>query len=180
MNSAIILRRLSSDSAESSIMQTITVAVSAILVTSGLIVVPNIVNNNKDAQITSDLKNVALAQNYRSANTGSYVTDLSVIESPNGTKITMTPDSWTRIKLNNTIGYGILGVSSTGRVWVINPKISKAVYVGDVKFNGEGATKTIRPSSYIPVGGSRTAEALAAFTNSGFVAADVYTASKNS
>ena len=66
-------RRLAlDDTAENSIMQTISIAVSAILIAAGLITAPSLINNARDTNARQDLANVAYSQDYALANTGSY------------------------------------------------------------------------------------------------------------
>ena len=168
------------DSAESSVMQTITIAVSSILIMAGMIVVPNLVNNGRDDQLKTDLISITLAEDFRSSNTGDYSPDLSVLKANGGSHINLTSTTWTKLKLNNTNGYGVLGISKSGSVFVINGSLKKPVKVGAVKFNGEGPSKTVKAGSFVArVGDSKAASAAATFTNSGFSAADVYTAIKN-
>ena len=63
---------LSGDSAENSIMQTISIAVSAILIAAGLITAPSLINNARDVNAKQDLANIAQAQQYAISDTGSY------------------------------------------------------------------------------------------------------------
>ena len=51
-----------SDAAENSIMQTITIAVSAILIAAGLVTAPGLINNARDNNATGDLANIAYAE----------------------------------------------------------------------------------------------------------------------
>jgi ribosomal protein L27/Tfp pilus assembly protein PilE len=64
------------DSAENSIMQTITIAVSAILIAAGLVTAPGLINNARDNNATSDLANVAYAQEGALAVDGKYHSDI--------------------------------------------------------------------------------------------------------
>jgi len=169
-----------SDVAESSVMQTITIAVSAILIMAGMVTVPNLVNNGRDDQLKTDLISITLAEDFRSSNTGDYAPDLNVLKSQGGTRIYLTATTWTLLRLSNTTGYGVLGVSKSGSVFVINGSLKKPVKVGSVKFNGEGVSKTIKAGSFVArAGDSKAAAAAAALTNSGFTAADVYATVKN-
>jgi surface protein len=63
---------IASDAAENSIMQTITIAVSAILIAAGLVTAPGLINNARDNNATTDLANLAYAQEYNLSNQGSY------------------------------------------------------------------------------------------------------------
>jgi hypothetical protein len=62
------------DSAENSIMQTITIAVSAILIASGLVTAPGLINNARDNNATNDLANIAYGEEYLMGTNGSYST----------------------------------------------------------------------------------------------------------
>jgi hypothetical protein len=53
---------LRTDRAENSIMQTITIAVSAILIAAGLVTAPGLINNARDNNARTDLANLAYAQ----------------------------------------------------------------------------------------------------------------------
>jgi type II secretory pathway pseudopilin PulG len=68
MNSAILL----DDHAENSIMQTITIAVSAILIAAGLVTAPGLINNARDNNARTDLANVAYAQEVYFGEVGTY------------------------------------------------------------------------------------------------------------
>jgi surface protein len=63
---------LADDEAENSIMQTITIAVSAILIAAGLVTAPGLINNARNNNATNDLANLAYAQEYALANHGQY------------------------------------------------------------------------------------------------------------
>jgi hypothetical protein len=63
---------LRDDSAENSIMQTITIAVSAILIAAGLVTAPGLINNARDNNATGDLANVAYSEEFSLANDGVY------------------------------------------------------------------------------------------------------------
>jgi type II secretory pathway pseudopilin PulG len=75
------------DVAENSIMQTITIAVSAILIAAGLMTAPGLINNARDNNATSDLSNLAEAQESALSNVGSYAT----IVNPASTDVTSLP-----------------------------------------------------------------------------------------
>ena len=167
------------DSAENSIMQTITVAVSAILVSAGMITIPNIVNNGRDDRVRADLVSIGLAEDFQASNTGTYIGDTSVLRSTGGTQINLAGSTWTKITLDSPTGYGVLGVSQSGNVFVINASLDKAIIVGSVKFNGEGAGKTIKPASFVAHTGSNATYVADQMIQSGFEAADVYTAQRN-
>jgi len=60
------------DRAENSIMQTITIAVSAILIAAGLVTAPGLINNARDNNATTDLANLAYAQEFAVSTDGKY------------------------------------------------------------------------------------------------------------
>lgn len=71
---SITLReRLRADRAENSIMQTITIAVSSILIASGLITAPGMIRNAQDNNARTDLSNLAFAQESARSVVGRYV-----------------------------------------------------------------------------------------------------------
>lgn len=65
-------RLLRSDQAENSIMQTISIAVSAILIASGLVTAPGLINNARDNNARTDLANIAYAQEFVMSVGGKY------------------------------------------------------------------------------------------------------------
>ena len=69
-----VSRLLRGDSGENSIMQTISIAVSAILIAAGLITAPSLINNTRDVNAKQDLANIANAQEYGLSNNGQYFT----------------------------------------------------------------------------------------------------------
>jgi hypothetical protein len=72
----MLKRLMTSDSAENSIMQTITIAVSAILIASGLVTAPGLINNARDNNAKTNLSNIAYAQEYEMADKGAYAPSL--------------------------------------------------------------------------------------------------------
>jgi hypothetical protein len=89
------------DRAENSIMQTITIAVSAILIASGLVTAPGLINNARDNNARNDLSNVALAQEFSLSDSGKYSSkvmpgaknDGSLDELAGGPKYTLSRDA---------------------------------------------------------------------------------------
>jgi len=65
------------DAAENSIMQTITIAVSAILIASGLVTAPGLINNARDNNATTDLANIAYAEEMLLGTSGQYHASLT-------------------------------------------------------------------------------------------------------
>jgi hypothetical protein len=72
MESSAFRRAVCSDAAENSIMQTITIAVSAILIASGLVTAPGLINNARDNNSRGDLANSAYAEESMLAAEGHY------------------------------------------------------------------------------------------------------------
>jgi len=68
---------LRADEAENSIMQTITIAVSAILIAAGLVTAPGLINNARDNNATTDLANIAYAEEALMGETGEYSTSIT-------------------------------------------------------------------------------------------------------
>jgi len=64
--------KLKNEYAENSIMQTITIAVSAILIAAGLVTAPGLINNARDNNARTDLANIAYAQEFYLSTTGHY------------------------------------------------------------------------------------------------------------
>lgn len=62
MSTTTLHNLLSRDGGENSIMQTITIAVSAILIAAGLVTAPGLINNARDNNARIDLANLAYAQ----------------------------------------------------------------------------------------------------------------------
>jgi len=85
----MIKRLMTSDSAENSIMQTITIAVSAILIASGLVTAPGLINNARDNNAKTNLSNIAYAQEYEMADKGAYAPSLALLNSGEGVKVTV-------------------------------------------------------------------------------------------
>ena len=65
------------DAAENSIMQTISIAVSAILIAAGLVTAPSLINNARDSNAQGDLANVAYAQEAVNADAGHYFQNIN-------------------------------------------------------------------------------------------------------
>jgi len=168
-----------SDRAENSVMQTITIAVSTIIIAAGMVTVPNIVNNGRDDRVKADLVSIGLAEDFQASNTGTYIGDTSILQSNGGTQINLSSATWTKITLTSSTGYGILGISESGKVFIINASIEKPVFIGEVKFDGEGANKSVRANSFELRPDANSVGTTAKMTESGFTTADIYTATKN-
>lgn len=69
------------DRAENSIMQTISIAVSAILIGAGMSIAPGIINDARDTSAKQDIAILSLAQASQFVSTDSYTNSLSVLRS---------------------------------------------------------------------------------------------------
>jgi len=67
-----LIALMRNDRAENSIMQTITIAVSAILIAAGLVTAPGLINNARDNNARTDLANIAYAQEFVLSVGGKY------------------------------------------------------------------------------------------------------------
>jgi type II secretory pathway pseudopilin PulG len=111
---------LHDDKAENSIMQTITIAVSAILIAAGLVTAPGLINNARDSNARTNLANIAYAQEYEFADSGRYLPTISALNSGEGIKLTV--DAQSRVgMLTNDSGkencYTAFSESTSGRVF---------------------------------------------------------------
>lgn len=107
-----------SDAAENSIMQTITIAASAILIAAGLVTAPGLINNARDNNATTDLANVAYVQAAVSATTSDFwaydnfpTSTYHALEAPDSS-IKLTPSGY------SAGGKGRLLVDAAGDQWV--------------------------------------------------------------
>jgi hypothetical protein len=103
------------DDAENSIMQTITIAVSAILIAAGLVTAPGLINNARDNNATNDLSNIAYSEEGYLGDTGTYTADISSTtsqDSLNG----HTTENGTRIKYTMSDKVVNSAVVCTGKV----------------------------------------------------------------
>lgn len=75
---------LSTDRAENSIMQTISIAVSAILIAAGLVTAPGLINNARDSNARTDLSNIAYAQEFALGSSGKYYDTIPALGLANG------------------------------------------------------------------------------------------------
>ncbi|MHC5795316.1 hypothetical protein ACVXZ4_04085 [Lacisediminihabitans sp. FW035] len=78
------------DTAENSIMQTITIAVSAILIAAGLVTAPGLINNARDNNATGDLANIAYAQEAQLASAGKYATTVADLQTNPDSQVKFT------------------------------------------------------------------------------------------
>jgi hypothetical protein len=104
---------ITDDHAENSIMQTITIAVSAILIAAGLVTAPGLINNARDNNARTDLANVAYAQESLISDSGKYAGSLAEIDQNPSIKLTLS----NRSKVNTTSGadcYVVYAKSASG------------------------------------------------------------------
>jgi hypothetical protein len=106
---------LCDDKAENSIMQTITIAVSAILIAAGLVTAPGLINNARDNNAREDLANIATAQGYQLSENGKYATDVVELDASK-IKLTLSADSKPRI-FASAKSYSSFAKSSSGAVF---------------------------------------------------------------
>jgi len=81
------------DSAENSIMQTITIAVSAILIAAGLVTAPGLINNARDNNARTDLANIAYGQEFALSNVGHYYRYITAAQEEEATGSPSTGDN---------------------------------------------------------------------------------------
>jgi len=72
------------DRGENSIMQTISIAVSVILIAAGLVTAPGLINNARDNNARGDLANIAYAQEFALGNDGQYYDTIPALGLANG------------------------------------------------------------------------------------------------
>jgi len=111
--------RLAGDSAENSIMQTITIAVSAILIAAGLVTAPGLINNARDNNAKTDLANIAYAQEFHLGNVGVYADNVAALEAAafdGAPVITRSGDVLVALEGTDST-YTIYAVSASGKVF---------------------------------------------------------------
>lgn len=119
---------LSSDRAENSIMQTITIAVSAILIASGLVTAPGLINNARDSNARNDLANIAYAQSYIQADTGKYAATLAELTTFKPVKLTLSANQQQMIRTSSK-SFAMFIRSTTGDVWMRSSNSSESYRV---------------------------------------------------
>jgi hypothetical protein len=85
------------DEAENSIMQTITIAVSAILIAAGLVTAPGLINNARDSNATGDLANIATGEEFYIAQTGEYSDSLLAVTTQDNARVVLSSPYTTAI-----------------------------------------------------------------------------------
>jgi hypothetical protein len=83
---------LRSDRAENSIMQTITIAVSAILIAAGLVTAPGIINNARDNNATNDLANISYGEEFQISKNNKYLDYSALLASLNSSTDSASKD----------------------------------------------------------------------------------------
>ena len=118
--------RLAADAGENSIMQTITIAVSAILIAAGLVTAPGLINNARDNNARTDLANIAFSQEFNLANTGEYATSISALQTSaeaaiaagtSGPRLTLSGGVDVQIFNADNDGYTVIAISQSGKVF---------------------------------------------------------------
>lgn len=141
-----------SDSAENSIMQTITIAVSAILIAAGLVTAPGMINNARDGNSRGDLANIAFVQSAMVTIKGSYWvydsydydgTDYKLLaDSGIEGAINFTPSNSPRLIVDiteNGDGWVAVSESSSGKVFVRTSNSTNTTTLNDATFSSLAA-----------------------------------------
>jgi hypothetical protein len=102
------------DAAENSIMQTITIAVSAILIAAGLVTAPGLINNARDSNVKGDLANLAYAEEYINSDSGKYTSSLNTLSAQQNMKTTLSGNSEVGVFAADNC-YAIFGKSTSGK-----------------------------------------------------------------
>jgi hypothetical protein len=136
MTNAFTRQNWEDDAAENSIMQTITIAVSAILIAAGLVTAPGLINNARDNNARTELANIAYAEEFQQGENGKYIADYAKL-STNGIKLTPS-DNKSVIYVGDNC-YASFSASKSGKVFY--------------RVSGSAETKQItdfssRPSGY--------------------------------
>jgi hypothetical protein len=107
---------LHDDRAENSIMQTITIAVSAILIAAGLVTAPGLINNARDNNARTDLSNLATGQECLVAETGKYAAKITDITKQERVRTTLSsPNVYLVVGSKDT--YVLFAESKSGSVF---------------------------------------------------------------
>ena len=143
---------LRQDSGENSIMQTISIAVSAILIAAGLITAPSLINNARDTNAKSDLASIAYSEEFFNSTNGSYAgiaatagatgseiytleqfTDGAGASTPEegNVKTTFSSGNKVAIKKSTTVGYVAIIQSASGNYFSRNGNSTSITNLGD-------------------------------------------------
>lgn len=113
MNSSL----MRGDTAENSIMQTISIAVSAILIAAGLITAPSLINNARDVNGKGDLAAIAMAQEYSLADVGEYQHHLYDMVKNANAKMTTSGRDIIIFHGNNPVCHSAFAKSASGETF---------------------------------------------------------------
>jgi Tfp pilus assembly protein PilE len=145
---------LRSDAAENSIMQTITIAVSAILIAAGLVTAPGLINNARDNNARTDLANIAYAEEFNLANEGKYAANLKALQDNTEAQIA-AGNSGPRLTLS---GGTKVHVVATGDAYTLYAQSQSGKVFTRVNTNAE--VTQIKDAAKIPAGAGFTAPVL--------------------
>jgi hypothetical protein len=123
----LLATRIESDAAENSIMQTITIAVSSILVAAGLITAPGLINNARDTNATTDLANIAYGEEYALANDGHYKTLPALLDTTSASETTNGKVTGFQLILSDKTTNGLVKVCDDPQSWVARMTSSSGV-----------------------------------------------------
>lgn len=108
---------LRDDSAENSIMQTITIAVSAILIAAGLVTAPGLINNARDNNARGDLANIAYTEEFLLSDTGKYTASLTDITKSEKIRTTLSLGKNRLGLFTGSDCYAVFGMSKSGKMF---------------------------------------------------------------
>jgi len=134
------------DTAENSIMQTITIAVSAILIAAGLVTAPGLINNARDNNATTDLANSAYAEESLLASDGKYwvydnfnASQYRQMEKPGiDGAVNFLPSARSRLIVETTDSgkkWVATSYSTSGKVFARSSESAKTVQLTDENFS---------------------------------------------
>ena len=134
--------RLSADAGENSIMQTITIAVSAILIAAGLVTAPGLINNARDNNARTDLANIAFSQEFNLANTGEYAASIAALDAAaqaaidsgtSGPRLTRSGGVFVKVVPGaGNDSYTLYAISQSGAVFERSSGSGETSFVGDI------------------------------------------------
>jgi hypothetical protein len=128
MPSLLSRLQMSDDHGENSIMQTITIAVSAILIAAGLVTAPGLINNARDNNATTDLANISYGEATYLAENGKYTASIDELNR-GSVKITKSGDSQTNIFTGDNC-FGAFSKSTSGKYFYTSSEKSGATLIG--------------------------------------------------
>ena len=107
LNSLLTMARVAltrDDRGENSIMQVISIAVSAILIVAGLVTAPSLIQSARNTNAQNDLANIAYVEEYVNSNSGAYMPLTDAATQTALTTATADSVSGTSAKLTLTAG----------------------------------------------------------------------------